>query len=281
MITTADGTRISAWLVYQPLSRCKDSAPFTFLYCHGNAGNIGHRLENIRDMYEKLKCNILILDYRGYGDSEDGTGPCQVGFMADALGAYKWLVDRIRNPKAQEVTIMREDRIALFGRSIGGAVAIHLMADLLKQRQAAGSNGDAVPLPAGIVLENTFTSLRDMALQLFPFLSAVSILLRPPIVFDPWDSVECLDFILKRHKDWACCLFSGLDDQIVPPAQMRQLRGILHEQKPDVLKYFTFKHGGHNDTPTRGGAEYWTAFQKFMMLVAESEERRRAGVEAE
>merc|ERR1719401_3323139 len=148
------------------------------------------------------------------------------------------------------------------------------MADLLAAKMRLG-DADALPLPAGLVLENTFTALRDMAVQLFPFLSFLSVLLRPPMVFDPWDSTDALDFLTKNHTAWCCCLLSGLEDQIVPPAQMFQLRNILKEREPKVLKFFTFKHGGHNDTPTRGGAEYWTSFQKFMALVVVSEDERR------
>jgi len=274
MVPTSDGTKVNAWLVYQPMSNCQQDVPFTFVYFHGNAGNIGHRLENIRDMHAKLKINILIVDYRGYGESEDGDGPSERGFMLDAMGAYRWLIERIRNPKQPEVTKMREDRILLFGRSIGGAVAIRLMADVLRESLAPGAR-DALPVPTGLVLENTFTALRDMAVQLFPFLSFLSPLLRPPMVFDPWDSTDSLAFLTQNHKAWCCCLLSGLEDQMVPPAQMRQLREIMKKREPQVLKYFTFKHGGHNDTPTRGGPEYWLSFQKFMALVIASEADRR------
>merc|ERR1719401_7116 len=154
------------------------------------------------------------------------------------------------------------------------------MADLLREKLRPGAT-DALPVPAGLILENTFTALRDMAVQLFPFLSFLSVLLRPPMVFDPWDSTDSLDFLTKNHRAWCCCLLSGLEDQIVPPAQMRQLRNILKEREPKVLKFFTFKYGGHNDTPTRGGAEYWSSFQKFMAMVEATEDERRQGGKAE
>lgn len=53
--------------------------------------------------------NILILDYRGYGDSEDGPGCNEAGFMMDARATYRWLVDRIRNPPAKEKANMSLD----------------------------------------------------------------------------------------------------------------------------------------------------------------------------
>jgi len=271
---------VNAWLVYQPLATCQKlpgGVPFTLVYFHGNAGNIGHRLENIRDMHDKLKVNVLIVDYRGFGDSEDGSGPTQSGFEMDAMATHRWLVERIRNSSQPEVTKMSEDRILFFGRSIGGAVAISLMTDLLRAKLNAGAGDDVLPLPAGLVLENTFTGLKDMAVQIFPFLSVVSFLLRPPLVFDPWDSTGSLDYLTKNHENWCCCLLSGLQDQIVPPEQMSRLHGILKEHRPKVLKFFRFPTGGHNDTPMRGGAEYWVSFQKFMALVVTSEEERREG----
>lgn len=280
-IFAEDGVRIHGWLVYQaPQQWAKNEAPYTFLYFHGNAGNIGHRLENINDMHKKLRCNILIIDYRGYGDSEDGGGPCEKGFMMDAMATYRWVMERIRNPPSGHHAKMSADRILLFGRSIGGVVATCLFAELLKQNQLA-AEGERLALPAGLVLENTFTCLRDMAVQVFPFLRILRPLLRSPIVFDEWKASQAIEYIGRHYKPWCCCLLSGLQDEIVPPAQMRCLHELLKENRPRVLKYFIFRNGGHNDTPARAGEEYWTSFNKFMDLVSETAEERRAAIEAE
>lgn len=273
-ITTEDGVKVNAWLVYQKGAKARETVPYTFVYFHGNAGNIGHRLENIRDMHEKLKANILILDYRAYGESEDGDGPTERGFMLDAMATYRWLVDRIRNPPADEQVSLSEDRILLFGRSIGGVVASRTNALLLQERLGGGD----LPLPAGTVLENTFTSLRDMAVQIFPFLYFLKPILRWPIIFDEWNALGALEYTSQHHKNWCCCLFSGLQDQLVPPEQMKQLHSFLKRRPPTVLKLFRFRDGGHNDTPTKCYKEYWDAFQKFMSMVVESEEERKQGL---
>mmetsp|Transcript_61299 Transcript_61299/g.142607 ORF Transcript_61299/g.142607 Transcript_61299/m.142607 type:complete len:402 (+) Transcript_61299:84-1289(+) len=271
-IVAEDGTRLHAWFVYQASDKwTKAEAPYTFVYFHGNAGNIGHRLENVKDMHKRLQINILIVDYRGYGDSDDGGGPCEAGFMMDAVATYRWLVDRIRNPPSGQPK-MSTDRIFLFGRSIGGVVAIRLFAQLFQLHLA--SERPALPLPAGLVLENTFTSLRDMAVQVFPFLRVLGVLLRSPLIFDEWKAVESLQFVSRRYQHWCCCLLSGLQDELVPPAQMKQLHGILKENRPKVLKYFIFQKGGHNDTPREAGEEYWQCCQKFMDLVTETEAER-------
>lgn len=275
-ITAADGTKVHAWLVYQKLEGASEEhVPYTFLYLHGNAGNIGHRLENVRDMHRHLGVNVLILDYRGYGDSEDGTGPSEAGFMQDAAASYRWLIEKSRKSSASGAgPRIRADRVLFFGRSIGGAVAVCLAAQVLREsRQQLGQ--ETLPLPVGLILENTFTSLRDMAMTLFPFLRPLRPLLRSPLVFDEWRSAESLEYLAKSHEHWCCCLMSGLQDQIVPPVQMKEIHNILKKNRPKVLKCFNFPYGGHNDTPQRGGPEYWESFKKFMDLVKSTEEERR------
>lgn len=281
MITTEDGVKVNAWFIYHRAGTTSE-VPYTVVYFHGNAGNIGFRLENLRDMHKKLNLNILILDYRGYGDSEDGPGCNEAGFMMDARATYRWLVDRIRNPPAKEKANMSLDRILLFGRSIGGVVALRLGALLLKERLAALTQGKAVePLPAGFVLENTFTSLRDMAVQVFPFLYYLKPILRAPLIFDEWKGNEALDYMVQNNEHWGFCLLSGLKDTLVPPEQVVSLHNLMKKRPPKVLKFFRFRDGGHNDTPMRGGAEYWNSFMKFLTAVTESEPERKAYYKAQ
>jgi len=89
-----------------------------------------------------------MLQYRGYGLSS-GT-PNEKGIMIDAQTGLDYIRQRHE---------LRGTRIAIYGQSIGGAVAIGLAAK--NQRQ-----GDI----AAIILENTFTSLR----KLIPRLAAIS-----------------------------------------------------------------------------------------------------------
>merc|ERR1711865_621675 len=195
----------------------------------------------------------------------------------DAIATYRWLVERIKNPPATEKAKMSLDRILLFGRSIGGVVALRLGAMLLEERINDAKQGNELqPLPAGLVLENTFTSLRDMAVEVFPFLSFLKPILRAPVIFDEWKGNEALDFMVQNNEHWGCCLLSGLKDTLVPPEQVRSLHNLLKKRPPKVLKYFRFSEGGHNDTPMKGGADYWNSFQKFLDLVAEAEPERKA-----
>ena len=66
-LQTLDGEFLHAYWIYQ-----KDGvhSPLTILYLHGAGGNISHRLEVLRIFYEKLHCDILIIDYRGVSSSQ-------------------------------------------------------------------------------------------------------------------------------------------------------------------------------------------------------------------
>jgi len=119
------------------------------LFCHGNAGNITHRLENVKLLLEK-GLQVFIFDYRGYGRSSKGRNS-EKEIYEDAGAAYDWLI--------QEKGIMPGD-IILFGRSLGGAAAISLA--LSRQIKF-------------LIIESVFTSTRDIAktMPLFFLLSPI------------------------------------------------------------------------------------------------------------
>ncbi|MCD6304849.1 MAG: alpha/beta hydrolase [Deltaproteobacteria bacterium] len=133
---TADGTRIHGWFFPLP------GDPPVILFSHGNAGNISHRLENVKLLVSR-GLSVFIYDYRGYGRSHGR--PSEKGIYQDGLAAYDWL------------TVCRKigpDRIVSFGRSLGAAVAIEIAA---RRRVRA------------LIVESAFTSTRDMARQMFLF----------------------------------------------------------------------------------------------------------------
>ncbi|MDI6402137.1 alpha/beta hydrolase [Balneolaceae bacterium ANBcel3] len=136
-LKTSDGIMIHGW--YVPASQ--DRA--TLLFFHGNAGNVSHRMESIT-LFHELGLNVLIIDYRGYGNSK-GT-PSEKGTYEDARAAWNFLT---------QVKDKKPESIILFGRSLGGGIASWLAT----QTQ-----------PAALVLEASFTSAPDLASELYPFL---------------------------------------------------------------------------------------------------------------
>jgi len=132
-----DGTALHGW--YVPAA----DARATLLFCHGNAGNISHRLDSIL-IFNRLGLNVFIFDYRGYGLS--GGRPGEKGIELDAHAAWRWLVEgRHSDPS----------RLIVFGRSLGGAVA----AGLAGTRRCGA-----------VILESVFTSYPDMGRVHYPWL---------------------------------------------------------------------------------------------------------------
>jgi len=140
LFDAADGIKLNGW--FFPANNSSPRRHLVVLFCHGNAGNISHRL----DMCAALLAtgvNVFIFDYRGYGRSQGR--PSERGTYNDALAAYDWL----RRKGFEGANII------VFGESLGGAVAAELAA-----REPVG----------GIVLASTFTSIPDIGAELFPWL---------------------------------------------------------------------------------------------------------------
>lgn len=134
----ADGTRLHGW--YVP----RQNARAAVLFCHGNGGNLSHRIDALVMLNHRVGVSVLIFDYRGYGRSEGK--PNEAGVLADARAARAWLAAREKISAAD---------VVLMGESLGGAVAVDL---------AAHDGARA------LVLESAFNSLPDVAAYHYPWL---------------------------------------------------------------------------------------------------------------
>lgn len=187
-LTTQDGLKINAWFV--PFAKSQR----TLLWFHGNAGNIGNRVDLLNLLHRKLKSNVFIIDYRGYGLSEGEIS--EAGTKADARAAYDYLLSRHDvNPR----------KIVLFGRSLGAAIAIDLATDL--------EHG-------ALILEAPFTSIREMAKKNFPFLPT-SMLLKTR-----YDSLSKIDSVKLP-----LLILHGDQDQVVPFSQGQALFEAANQPK--------------------------------------------------
>ena len=137
-INTADGVTLHGWFIAGRL-------PQVLLFFHGNAGNISHRLDSIRQ-FHSMGLSVLIIDYRGYGQS--GGRTTEKGIYRDADAAWRYLTEDRGIPSLD---------IVIFGRSLGGSVASYLAA----KHQ-----------PSALVVESSFTSVPDIAQELYPWLPA-------------------------------------------------------------------------------------------------------------
>jgi uncharacterized protein len=134
---TTDGQILNGWFVPA------HNARVTMLYCHGNAGNISHRVHKVK-FFHDMGINFFIFDYRGYGKSSGRAS--ESGLYKDAQAAYDYLKAR-RDVDTSSIVV--------YGKSLGGPVA----ADLCMHRKAKA-----------LILEGSFANVALRAQQLYPFL---------------------------------------------------------------------------------------------------------------
>lgn len=168
---TDDHVRLHGWFIKN------ETAKSTILIFHGNAGNIGGRLSTI-EFYHQLGLNIFIIDYRGYGNSQGR--PTEKGLYLDAKAAYQYLTTK-RNILAENIIV--------YGASLGGAAAIDLVS-----RNMVG----------GIVIDSSFSSAKDMAKLIYPFIPSF-------MIFLDFDNVKKVATI-KAPK----LFIHSIDDQTIP-----------------------------------------------------------------
>eukprot|EP00877_Chromochloris_zofingiensis_P001577 jgi/Chrzof1/1141/Cz01g42040.t1 len=148
---------------------------------------MSHRLPFLRLIAQQLQVPIFAPSYRGYGQSEGS--PSQPGIMQDAQAALDHVLGRAD---------VNSSRIVVMGRSLGGAVAIHL----------AASNPDKIK---ALVVENTFTCVEDMASQILPPLGVVIGTNKPLnfLVTNKWNSMKEVEKITAMPVLMMACIQVG------------------------------------------------------------------------
>ena len=137
-IETADGVTLHGWFIMGQSSQ-------VLLFFHGNAGNISHRLDSIRQ-FQNLGLSVLIIDYRGYGQSDGRT--TEKGIYSDADAAWRYLTED-RGIPANDIVV--------FGRSLGASAASRLATQ---------------HRPLALIVESSFTSVPEIAQEVYPWLPA-------------------------------------------------------------------------------------------------------------
>lgn len=199
------------------------------LYLHGNGINIGANIGHAK-RFHQLGFSVLLIDYRGYGRSE-GMFPNEKRVYEDAVVAWNYLT--------QEKQIS-PSRIFLYGHSLGGAIAIDLA---VKHPEAAG-----------LIVESSFTSIRDVVayrnlFRIFP----VNLLLN-----------QRFESIKKVPQLQMPALFiHGTADTTVPSFMSQQ----LYNAAPEPKKLFLVPAADHNDTAVVAGVEYLQWVKSFVQQV--------------
>lgn len=218
-LLTDDGLRLEAWYVPAPEARA------TVAFFHGNAGNISHRLETLR-MFHELGLSVLIVDYRGYGRSQGR--PDEAGTYRDATAVWRYLTETRAVPAGT---------IILFGRSLGGAVALELATRVR---------------PGGLVLESTFTTATDLAGTVYWFLPVRLLSRYRYASIDRIGRVRCPVLVIHSR-----------DDEIIPYSHGRRLYDAAREPKR-----FLELRGGHNEGYALSHRAYLDGLRDFLDTIA-------------
>jgi fermentation-respiration switch protein FrsA (DUF1100 family) len=253
------GEALHCWLISQHGAgdpARNRAARATMVYFHGNAGNIGNRLPYYHDLWRHARVNILAVDYRGYGESEGR--PSEQALQEDARAVLRF---------AQNHPCVDPDKLVVFGRSLGGAVGIDLL---------AGLRHGAPGVPRALIVENTFLSVADIALVLYPFLRLLRPLLKRPLLVSSWPSKERIGAVAVP-----ILFVSGEKDELIPPAHMRELFRLCPRVKG--TRFCSVPGGSHNDTPVHGGQPYYDAVRAFIddSLASGSDDSGAAGAGAD
>ena len=234
-LTAGDGVKLHAWLLKAPgagggggggAGATATPPPARLpvvIFFQENAGNMAMRLPFLRALVRALGCAVLAPSYRGYGLSEGA--PSEAGLRLDAQAALDHAFSRADLDPA---------RVAIFGRSLGGAVAL----------AAAAANRERGL--AGVVVENTFLSIEAVAPALLPVLRPFLGPGKPlgRLLRSKWrNDVEAAALAgggsgggngspattttttttLPLSPPPPVLLLSSLRDEMLPPAHMRQL----------------------------------------------------------
>ena len=222
MLTTQDSIELHCWFIPAPKARG------TLLFFHGNAGNISHRLDSIR-IFNELGMSVFIVSYRGYGQSQGR--PSIKGLNQDALAAWHWLT---------ELRGISPEAILVFGRSLGGAVAMELMNSVR---------------PGALILDSTFSSVADMS----PFPAPVASLI---LGGDFWNSEKT-----ARNLNIPAMVIHSPQDEVIPFSQGQRIYQALGADiggNEGAGKTFLEIRGRHNTGFMESLADYTVALDRFL-----------------
>jgi len=196
---TKDNINLHGWFIPNK------TAEITLIFSHGNGGNISHRLDKILFLH-RLGMNIFIFDYRGYGKSQGR--PSEQGLYLDIQAAYEYV-------KSNEIRQPQKRFVMVYGESLGGAIALDL--------------ASTQPID-GLILESTFTSVKDMAKIVYPILPVF-------LIESKFDSISK---ITKINVPKLC--MHSRDDDIIPFSLGKRLFDAARQPKE-----FLELQGQHND----------------------------------
>lgn len=211
-LPTADGNTLRGWLVHGTDKNRSDASKNPLvLYFPGNSVNRHDRLNDLREV-AKRGFDVLIFDYRGFGDSTGS--PSETKLSADAQRVWQYARDDLG---------YSEKQIVIFGESLGGAVALSMWSE----------TNSSLPQPAALILNSTFASMPETVAWQYPYFPFQY------LVLDRWPSIQRIGRVQAP-----IAIFHGTNDQMVPVAHGQSLA-----KASSGARFIEISGGSHNDIP--------------------------------
>ena len=221
-----DRAKIHGWWI-----EAREPTAPVLLYFHGNGSNNGDFSE-LASIFYQLGVSVLLIDYRGYGQSSP-IFPNEARVYEDAEATWRYLTQKRQ---------IEPERIFVYGHSLGGAIAIEL--------------ATKHPEMAGLIVEGTFTSMKDMA-EFMPLLKIFPLDLLITQCFDSMNKIRTLQVpILILH---------GTADRTIPVSMAKEL--FASAPQPKQLEIIPLAN--HNNLPEIGDRQYSTVLKKFIESIIE------------
>lgn len=220
--SSTKGETLHGWWI--PSSQEREAG--VVLHLHGNGENIGANVAQAA-RFHQMGLSVLLIDYRGYGRSNGGF-PTEAKVYQDANTAWQYLVD------ARQIL---PEQILLYGHSLGGAIAINL--------------ATRHPNAAGLIVESSFTSMRDMGYRTTPYgFLPIDLILTQK--FDSIAKISALKMPLL--------VIHGTSDSDIP----YDMSQTLYAAAPQPKTLWTVPGAGHNDVAKTAGEKYFEVVNAFI-----------------
>lgn len=198
---SSDSVRLHGWWI--PAAQPKA----TIVYSHGNAGSVAYHVSFVYWLVD-AGYNVLLYDYRGYGQSEGEI--TKAGAVRDAQAAFSYIAQR------DDV-----EAIIAFGHSMGGAKTIAALAENAPDQLKA------------VIVDSTFASYQDVAARVAGEKARKVV----SDTFEPYRYVQELPRV-------PLLVVHGTEDETIPFSQARKLFAAANQPKA----LMTIEGGNHVDS---------------------------------
>jgi fermentation-respiration switch protein FrsA (DUF1100 family) len=203
---SADKTKLHGWFL--PAKKGVKKAKGTIVFSHGNFGKVSRHLGYVNGMIAS-GYNVFLYDYRGFGQSEGEAE--KLGIISDVVAAFRYIKTR---------KDIDQDKIISASQSLGGAKSIAALAEFHPKGLR------------GIVVMNTFSSYRKMALKIAGNTANY-------VITDTCNPVD----LVKQLPKVPLLVMHSENDQLIPCEHGEEIYNAANEPKT----FMKLKAGGHNN----------------------------------